>query len=814
MDNRKKKALAIKRVSFPRITDDYNEQRKEEYGRQVALAIQGEWFKREGGDSRFYNSKAEFIRRRLYARGKQSTAKYKDFSSFDGDLSYLNLDFTPVPIIPKFVDLVANGIVDRDYVLRAFSIDRESNKERQNFREAIHKDMVTKELGLKAKERLGVDLFTMNPNELPETDEELDIHTQLKFKPSSEIAQEQALSVTFEENEYDDVIRPRLIRDQIELGISAAKSTYSHSDGIKKEYVDPENLVYSFTEDPYFKDCYYFGEFKNELISNVIKEHPFLSDTQREEIADAAQQWSDYHGLDSLHDYDDNIDGRVSVLNFAYKTVRKRNWKEKKTKSNGTRVLFREDDFQIEDKEDGERDFDKLTKYEEIWFEGRYVLGTDILLQWEIMENQVRPKSSHNKVLSPFVVCASNMSKGAIDSLVDRMIPYADKIKMIDLKIQQTIQMMVPDGQFIDVDGLSEIDLGNGSSYSPTEAFDMYMQTGSIFGRSQTFAGEFNHGKVPIQEITSSAFNNKLAALASQYAFNLQQIKDVTGVNRMDSNVPDKEALVGLQKMAAYNSNVNTRHILFAFKYITQQLANLSSIRISDILEFSENKEAFIQKIGVGSVRNLDYVSKMHLYDFSIYLDFEPDEEERARLEQDIQIEIQNGNLGIEDKIDILSIKNIKYANEILKIRKKKRQKEAREFEMQKIEQQKQANIASTQASAQSDLQKKQAEFQFESKIEQQKFEQAMREMQAKYGYEQQNIKLENSYKLPIQQQQMQSQLDRDKMKEDRKDKRIKEEGNVQSKLAKQRQDNLDAIDFTEEDIDLQAFDFGNLEQE
>lgn len=801
-----KKKMTIQTVSFPKQTDDFSLKKTFDYGLQVAQAIQGEWFKREGNsNSKFYDHKNEFIRRRLYSRGKQSVKKYKESFNYEGDMSYLNLDYTPVPIIPKFVDWVVNGINDREYNVKAKAIDSQSDEERKKFRKEIHKDMLTKDFSLKAKEQLGVDLFTMQPDELPETEEELDIHTQMKFKTSSEIAQELAIKTIMENNEYDTTTRRRIIRDIVDLGMGGAKNTYDHIDGVKVEYVDPENLINSYTDDPYFRDCFYFGEFKSELISNLFKEYPHLTKDEKDEIQFASSAWGEYHGLDGYSLYDDNLDGKIATLNFAFKTVRKKIWKDKSNKTGGRKVLKRDKDFEV--KGNGDRDFKKLEKSEEIWFEGVYVLGTDILLKWEVMENQVRPKQSQNRVMPPFSICAPNISRGNIDSLVDRMIPFADKIKMIDLKIQQALQMLVPDGQYIDVDGLTEIDLGDGGKYNPQEAFDMYMQTGSIFGRSQTFGGEYNHGKVPIQEISSSSSASKIQMLERQYLFNINMIKDVTGITEFDGNQPDKDSLVGLQKIASYNTSKATKHILHGIMEVTRQLSYLTSLRISDILEFSENKEEFIRKIGVGTVRNLEYVSQMHIKDFAIFLDLEPDIEERQRLEQDIQIEIQNGNLGVEDKIDILSIGNIKYANEILKIRKRKYIEQKRKQKLEEIEAQQNANIKSTQASAQAEQQKQAVQLQTEAKLEQIKHRNALEKLEKEYAYKSEIEKIRGEYDLPKKQIETQSQLERDKMKEDRKDERISKEATTQSKLIDQRQKDKDPIDFESDEFELGDFD-------
>lgn len=804
--NKQKSTLAIKKVSFPKQTDDFAIQRQPEYGIQVAKAIQGEWFKREGtGHSSFYDNRNEFRRRRAYARGENSVSHIKKQVNDDGDISHLNLDYTPIPIISKFADIVANSLSQREYVVRAFSIDRESTEDRIKFRESVKKDMATKDFSLKAKE-MGVDTFSVNPDELPEDEAELDIFTEIKYKPAIEIAEEAAISTVIEENQYNDVVRRRFEKDLVDIGLGAAKHLYSHSDGIKLEYVDPEDLIWSYTEDPFFRDVYYVGEFKNELISNVLKENPNLTEDERERIQEASNTWADYHGLDGWDSYDDNLDGRIAILNFSYKTVRKKIYKEKSNKTGGRKILKKDRDFEVKGK--GDRDFNKIVKDEEIWFEGAYVLGTDILLRWELAENQVRPKSNNNRVLCNYVLCAPNMYKNRIDSLVKRMIPFSDKIKLIDLKIQQTIQMMVPDGQFIDVDGLAEIDLGDGGSYSPQEAFDMYLKTGTIFGRSQTYGGEFNHGKVPIQEITTSGFNNKLAALEKQYMFNIQKIRDITGINEsVDASTPDKEALVGIQKMAAYNSNVATRHILESSKYISKTLFQSCSYRISDVLEFSETKDQLIRKIGSQNVRSLEHVSKLHLHDFAIYVDLTLDDEEKASLEQNINIEIQNGTLGVEDKIDIMAIKNLKYANEILKLKKKRRQKEIQKIKMEEIEAQKQANIESSQASAQAKQQETAMKIEFEMALEDKKHQNSLQKMIEEYKLKNEHEGVKASYQAPLKESEKQERMNREIMKEDRKDQRSKKEATFQSKMIDQRKKEKQPIDFESADDELSMFD-------
>jgi hypothetical protein len=287
------------------------------------------------------------------------------------------------------------------------------------------------------------------------------------------------------------------------------------------------------------------------------------------------------------------------------------------------------------------------------------------------------------------------------------MTPYADLIQLTHLKMQQAIQRMTPSGVYLDADGLAEIDLGNGTSYNPQEALNMYFQTGSIIGRSLTVDGEMNPGKVPIQELPGGG-GNQIQILIGAYNQYLQMIRDVSGLNEArDGSDPDPKALVGVQKLAAANSNVATRHILDSSMFITSSLAEAIALRVKDVLEFHPTREAFISGIGQFSVGALEDMKELHLHDFGIFLEIEPDAEEKGLLENNIQTALSQGGIFLEDAIDIREIKNTKLANQLLKIRRLRKQAadqaQAQAASVAQAEAQGQAQIQIEQAKAQAE---------------------------------------------------------------------------------------------------------------
>ena len=754
-----------------------------DYGLKVGKAIETEWFNKDRGYNRYTTNQNNFHNLRLYASGNQSIKKYKDELSINGDLSYLNLDWTPVPIIPKFVDIVVNGIAERMYDVKAYSQDPFGVAQRTEYMESILGDMQTQEMNDFAAEAFGVNLYENDPETLPESQEELDLHMQLTYKQSVEIAEEQAINVLMEGSNYE-LIKKRFYRDLTVLGIGAVKTGFNTSEGVVIDYVDPADLVYSYTESPYFEDIYYVGEVKTIPVNELAKQFPHLTHEDLEEIVKNKSTYSgNSYSSNTSREVDNNS---VQILYFNFKSYMNEVYKVKETGSGADKAIEKEDTFNPPvDKEGG---YEKLHRSIECLYEGVMVLGTEKLLKWEMAKNMMRPKSDFTKVKMNYSIVAPRMYKGQIDSLVKRITGFADMIQLTHLKLQQVMSRMVPDGVYLDADGLAEIDLGNGTNYTPQEALNMFFQTGSVIGRSMTSDGDMNPGKVPIQEITSGSGGNKMQALIGNYNYYLQMIRDVTGLNEArDGSTPDAKALVGVQKMAAANSNTATRHILNAGLFLTSSVAECLSLRISDIIEYSPTKDAFIQAIGVHSVATLEEMSELHLYDFGIFIELMPDEEEKAMLENNIQMSLQQQSINLEDAIDIRQINNVKLANQVLKLRRKKKSEQDQAIQQQNIQAQAQANMQTQQAAAQMEVQKQQALAQSDAQLEQLKAQLELQKMQQEIQAKQQLMELEFQYSMQLKGMEVQNTKGKEKEKEDRKDERTRIQASQQSELIEQR---------------------------
>ena len=773
--------------AFPSQMVSEEEKKTLDYGLLVGQAIEYEWFR--GGrvnGSRWNTGYQQFHNLRLYARGEQNVQKYKDELSINGDLSYLNLDWKPVPIIPKFVDIVVNGITTKNYEIKAVAQDPFSLKERTDYAQGIMRDMGAKEEIQKLEQATGINVFNSpNPENLPASKEELEVHLQLDYKQSVEIAEEEVINTVLAFNKYH-LINKRVNEDIVTIGIGALKTTFNKAEGVIVDYVDPANLVYSYTNDPNFEDVYYVGEIKSMTLAEIKKRFPYLTDKEMEKMT----RYPGRDGYIANPNYDNDL---VQILFFEYKTFIDQVFKIKQTDSGLEKTLQKPDTFNPPKSDN----FNRVSRSIEVLFSGAKVMGVPQMLEWKLAENMTRPNSDLTKVNMNYVICAPNLYQGRIESLVSRCTSFADMIQLTSLKLQQVIQRMVPDGVFVDVDGLAEVDLGNGTNYNPQEALNMYFQTGSIVGRSLTQDGDPNRGKVPIQELQSSSANGKIQSLINTYQYYLQMIRDVTGLNEArDGSMPDANALVGLQKMAANASNIATRHILDASLYLTVRACENISLRVADMINFGLTNNALKSSIGIFNTNTLKEIDKLHLYDFGIFLELEPEDEEKAMIEQNIQMALQQNQIYLEDAIDIRNIKNTALANQVLKYRRVQKQKQDQEAKQQEIQAQAQAQQQTSEAAAMNEVQKNEAINQSKVQLEQAKSQFEIQRMQTEAEIKKQLMAEQFQYDLQLAQMQNSTISKKEAEMEDRKDKRTKIQASQQSKMIDQRKNDLLPTDF------------------
>ena len=791
--------------SFPDQVVPNEEKQSLEYGLQVARAIENEWFRNNRGGDRFTSNFQQYHTRRLYARGEQSIQKYKDELSINGDLSYLNLDWRPVPVVPKFVDIVVNGMSQRNYEIKAYAQDPVAQKKKTEYAKNIMLDMKKYDQLMALTQETGRNFFsTDDPQSLPKNKEEFELHMQMDYKESVELATEQLINNCLDKNKYNE-IRKRIIQDLVICGIGAAKTEYNKSNGLQIKYVDPANLVYSYTEDPNFDDLYYIGEVKQISLSEISKLFPYLTP---EDLAEIQKYPGNNDYIRNYYGQNDN--NTISVMFFEYKTFEKQVFKIKRTEFGLEKALEKPDFFAPPPSDN----FERVERVIEVLYTGAKILGREKMLSWRMAENMTRPYADSPKVEMNYTLVAPRMYKGRIESLVSRITGFADMIQLTHLKLQQVMSRMVPDGVYVDVDGLAEVDLGNGTNYNPAEALNMYFQTGSIVGRSFTQDGDMNPGKVPIQELQTSSGQGKIASLISTYQYYLQMIRDVTGLNEArDGSTPDKNALVGLQKLAAANSNTATRHILQSASFITLRLCENISLKAKDIFEFALTEETLLESINQFNVETLREVSDLHLHDFGIYLQLEPDEEEKAQLQQNIQASLQSNSIYLDDVIEIQNIKNIDLANKYLRLKRRQKQEQDQQAQQANIQAQAQANAETAEKAALAELQKQQALTESKLQLEQGKSQFEIQKLEREAEIKMRLMELEFQFNKELAEAQAKAIKNKDAYKEDRKDERTKIQATQQSELIDQRKNDTLPKNFESAGLDvLGGFDLGQFD--
>lgn len=805
-----KPEIIVKALPFPSHTATESEKRSKDYGLRVGKAIEGEWFSRTGSGCRYFDRYADFHMLRRYARGEQPIGMYQDLMKVNGDMSHLNLDWRIVPIANKFVDIVVNGMSDKMYSIKAQAEDVTSAEKKNLFQQMVEADMYAKDFLKQTKEQFGIDAYNVNPDDIPENDEELGLYMNLNYKAGVEIASEIAINTIFELNDYNDSIRPALHYDLVVIGKAAAVHEFFPGIGIQLRYVDPAKLIHSYTEKADHSDCFYFGHVETVHYTELRKINPDLTDEDLKEIRLWGASW--YGEYAEAGQYVDSpfMDETVTLLFFSYKTDKRFVYKKKYLNNGGERVIERDETF-VPDGE-GDMNFERKDVVKEVWYEGVLILGSNHLIKWDLQKNLVKPKATMDRALPNYIVHAPRMYKGEIDSTVRRMIPHLNQIQFTHLKIQQVAQRVNPDGIYLDADGLAEIDLGQGSSYGPREALDLFFQTGSVIGRSNTQEGEFNNARIPIQELGSRSGFDKIQSLITLYNQHLSMIRDVTGLNEArDGSQPDSRGLVGLQKMAAAASNVATRHILDASVNITKRLAQGISLRISDILKYAPFADEFAMQIGKYNMALLDDMKDLPLSSLGIFIELEPEEEEKQNLENNIQMALSRNEIGLEDAIDIRTIKNIKMANQMLKVKKRTRLKAAQKREDEQSAIQMQINMQSQQAAAEQKMQTAQVEAQAKISVEQAKTQGQMAVLEKEAQLKLMLMEKELEFNMQLKGVESQEQLKKDMEKEKAKDERVKKQGTVQSKLIEQRKKDLPAIDFESSEDDLSGFDLNSF---
>ena len=787
------------------------------YGLQYARKIQQEWWFRAeygGGGCQYYDKRQKYHTLRKYARGEQDTEQYRKILGLDGDSTYTNYDLRPLQILPKFVKLISNQMTERLFDVKAEAVDKYSTDLKDSYKKSLEDFVISKPLMMEIEKETGIQMMPDNASEYPDSQEEVDLHMKLKYKPAIEIAAEEAIKFTLDLNDYNET-QSRVIEDVTTLGLGAVKHFTDPVKGIRVEYVDPADCVHSYAIHRNFKDVNYYGEVKRMTINELKRiSGKDFTDDELAELADTAVSWGRYHNNNTSNEHirEDDIEGiMVDVLYFTFKSTNTIAYKKKYTKNGGYKMTKKASTFSKSDP--SYKGYDVSKKTIDVWYEGALVLGSDQIFNYKKCENMIRPKGYLNITQPNYIFYAPDLYQNRTLSTVEKVIPYIDQMQQIHIKLQQIIAKARPNGIYIDVAGLNEITIGEGNTLTPLEAIRIYDQTGNVLGTSTTVEGDFNYGKEPIKELKNGVIDG-LDRLIGAYNHYLGLLRDAIGIPQgADASNPHPDTLVGVQQMVALNSNTATRHILDAGLNISERLGKSLALRIKDIFKFSDLKNAYINAIGALNVNVLKSLKDYHLHDLGINIELKPDAQEKQYLEQNINQALTSDLITLDDAIDIRNIGNTKLANEVIKIRRVKREKEKRAHEQEMIKSQGEAQAQAAQATAQSKQQEIQMQSQVDLQLVQAKSQAKQQELEKEAQVKMMLMEREFQYNLQLNGISEQAKIKVESQKEDRKDSRQDRANTQQSQLIDQRARNSAPKNFESSEDNLSgSVDLSELE--
>ena len=694
------------------------------YGLKYAKAIESQWNSTNEENALQKKRSKTFERNRDYAQGVQNTTIYKRLlNSLDpnsGDGSLLNLDYTPVPILPKFVRIVVNKILSRDPYPNLEAVDPLSSSEKNKEKNRLRMQVQMKAELTKLKQDTGGLVLDKDPEALPDSLDEAEIFLDTNIKTDAEIAAQIATNITLSWNNFNDNVFRRCVNDLAALGMAVVHRTNDPNYGIRTEYVDPAKFIHSYTEDPGFDDLVYGGSIKTipiqelkRLAGDELTEEDFEK-VARKSSGNSMSPYSSHYDASSkksVYGYDEHT---VEVLDFEFLSVDCMYFEEKDNRHGNTNFFYQGHSY----KERPGSVFDRTPHKMEVTtvYSGKYILGTDYIINYGQKTNV--PKNIHDisKATLSYSVVATNISRMMPKSMVDSCVGFADMLQVTHLKIQQAIAKAKPDGLIIDVEGLEGVEIGKGGELQPLDLHDIYEQTGVFYYRSKNPEG--GHQNPPIREIGNSIRNiNELIGLYNHY---LKLIRDTTGINEaMDASSPKGDALVGVreQAIAAGNNAIYdiTNASMILYKKVCEDIVKCLQI----IPEESALRNIYENAVGSENMKVLASFGDLPMYNFGVQVQKEMESSDKQYLEQSLQIALGQKEIDLEDAMMVRSMKDVNQAERLLIVKRKKRQKSQQAIALQNSQMQSEQAQAASQAASQA----KQQEMQMEAQLDAQRIQ-------------------------------------------------------------------------------------------
>lgn len=777
----------------------FEEKQTEIYGLKIAKVISAEWF--SGGligTNCSFTNRREYVRNlRLFVRGEQLLKPYKDHQARgEYDLDFMNVDWSIINKAEKYCRIVSNSIGDDKYRLDIRSIDFLSLKKKNDAENEMRKNMYSMPMLKKAKEVLGIDMVPQGF--VPENEEELQLMSKMNFRSKIETAEEILINHIKNTNNWGFIEKQKNI-DLVDIGLGGVRVYIDKNDGVKLDWVDPENYIHSRVAKNDFSDKYYEGVVDTITLSDLRREANF-SDIQLRELALLYSTVNTKMSL-NYNDCDINqiIDYKIDVLRFAWKTSKTITYKKKIRKGKIVKVTKKPSDFYMEDMEDA----GTLSRTLDTWFEGNHIIGSNAIYGYKECENISRDLM--NSALSPFVFRATNIYENRPQSFLTKIIPLFNDLQNMSIKLQTFVAELKGDITEIDIDMLAELGISKGNKKLEAweEAITM-LNVKNIVIKKRADLGELGVKEGTAAKVHQAGAGGHITSLLNAYAFKVNEIRDITGINEARDGTISDDALLGVNEMRQMASNTVTKHIVDAAVDLNQKVCELISNRVLTIFkhkEASHIKEIYTNVVGKHMMDALEVLKDRSLHEFGFTFEMVPTNQELAKFEKSLELALGDGSIDVEVKVmaEDLAKTSINIAYEYLFFHRKKRNKERMEEQMALAKNKSENDSAAAKAKVEAEIQgfgvKKQIEVQAAKELSK------IKVMEADALNKINEPKEERKFEQEVYLTQLETSVgfNLDKFKEDRKDQRTKIQATQQSKTVDQREKNSGPIDFENE---------------
>lgn len=771
-----------------------------DYGIQYAKSLFAVF---AGKDQQLLNNRKQRIQylRRL-RMGLQHSHEFLDLAKDDDANTYANLDLAPPSVIPKFTEILVNKILRQDYYVKLTASDSHSLKVKQAFKEeAIKRIFIYHTLKNVAAEN-GIDAEPVPPPFA--TPDDLEVHMMSDFKLSTEIASEKGVDfIMNSQHDYQEILR-NVLNDLVTADLACTKTDYCSDGSVKLRWVDVENVVYSFSNEGDFRKIQHAGELVVMTISELRKRATDLHEDDIKKIAqsvagknnnpDRYSSTASYNQFNQpYYEYDSF---QVTVLDFQFLSTCELVYEKKETKDGYSRIVKRDESYELPKNSKYKRELKK--KHYTAKFGGYFVLGTEYIFGYGEKTSPLRKANNLFETEIDYTFYSTTWNKGQSYSFVQKIEPYAKQMANAHVKLQQMIAKARPNGVTIDIGGLKQIDLhGTGSQASPLDLQAVYDQTGNFYWNSMDEDGE-TMNRFPMQELANGVSVNGIRALIEIYNFNLQIIRDVTGLNEFtDASTPSSEALVGIQQAAQESSNNATYGVDLAWKNITKRTAMKVLLCLQESIR--KNKGIYADVIGEASEEVLDIINRFPKQTFLIDIELAPTRDEKIMLEQAMGRALEQQTLTFEDMYLIRNAKNFKVAQVLLGIKTRRNMERMRAEQQEDMQMKSQLDQQSAMVANQAKQETISIEMQRDMTVINAKHlsqkallsltnELVMTRDKQKFAHEKEIATLTVGQKMEMQD-----------FMENRRDERQRQGKSMDSEMIEQRKKNTEAKDFTTE---------------